>query len=103
MRVEPFGVGSYVHVIKRGARGLSITESESDKLRFVRLLYYMNDEFFDEDWYKIDQRRNFYRPDAWPGREPLVGILAFTLMPNHFHLLLKEVRDGGISLFMQKL
>ena len=24
-------------------------------------------------------------------------------MPNHFHLFLKEIRDGGISLFMQKV
>ena len=96
MRVEPFGVGSYVHAIKRGARGLPITEDESDQWRFLRLLYYMNDEFFDEHWYNADREGRFFRPDRWPDREPLVRILAYTLMPNHFHLLLKEIRDGGI-------
>lgn len=35
--------------------------------------------------------------------ERLVDILAYTLMPNHFHLILKEITEGGISLFMRKL
>lgn len=103
MRVEPFDVGSYVHAIKRGARGLPITENKSDRLRFLRLLYYMNDKFFDEDWHNLDREGRFFRPDRWPKRRPLVCILSYTLMPNHFHLLLKEVRKGGISAFMQKL
>jgi len=33
-------------------------------------------------------------------RKFLVGIVAFCLMPNHFHLLLKQLVDGGISKFM---
>ena len=36
-------------------------------------------------------------------RKLLVKILAFCLMPNHFHLLLQQVKDGGIIKFMQKL
>ncbi|MDO8552209.1 MAG: transposase [bacterium] len=63
----------------------------------------MNDEFFDENWYSADLDGRFFRPATWPDREPLVRILAYTLMPNHFHLLLKEIREGGISAFMQKL
>ncbi|MBI2035786.1 MAG: transposase [Candidatus Liptonbacteria bacterium] len=35
-------------------------------------------------------------------KDRLVDILAFCLMPNHIHLLLRQVKDGGISLFMQK-
>lgn len=36
-------------------------------------------------------------------RKPLVEILAFCLLPNHFHLLLRQLTDGGIVKFMQKL
>ena len=32
--------------------------------------------------------------------EPLVEILAYAFMPNHFHLLLRECTDGGITKFM---
>jgi putative transposase len=35
--------------------------------------------------------------------EPLVDILAYALMPNHFHLVAKERSEGGISRFMLKL
>jgi putative transposase len=104
MRVEPYTVGSYVHVIKRGARGVSIVNDETDKWRFVRSLFYMNDVFFDHNWERVTKELGFLqRPDIWPSREPLVQILCFTLMPNHFHLVLKEIRESGVSEFMQKL
>ena len=35
--------------------------------------------------------------------ETLVDIIAYALMPNHIHLLLKEKIEGGISRFMLKL
>ncbi|MEX2013995.1 MAG: transposase, partial [Parcubacteria group bacterium] len=37
------------------------------------------------------------------GSEPLVAIVAFCLNPNHFHFILKQLIDGGIAKFMQKL
>ena len=36
-------------------------------------------------------------------RKLLVEIMAFCLMPNHFHLLVRQKQDKGISSFMQKL
>ena len=33
----------------------------------------------------------------------LVEILAFTLMPNHFHFILQQKKENGIVKFMQKL
>ncbi|MHB8913437.1 MAG: transposase [Minisyncoccota bacterium] len=44
----------------------------------------------------------FERPDDWPIREPLVRVLAWTLLSNHFHLLLQEIREGGTAKFMQR-
>ncbi|HVM73770.1 MAG TPA: transposase [Candidatus Paceibacterota bacterium] len=35
--------------------------------------------------------------------EPLVAIGAYALMPNHFHLLLKQKQEDGIARFMQKV
>ncbi len=104
MRVEPFAVGSYVHALKRGARGLPITKDASEQRRFVRLLFYMNDHYSNDFWERETENLGMFgRPVDWPERRPLVKVLAWTLMPNHFHLLLKEIEDGGISKFMQKL
>lgn len=104
MRVEPYGVGSIVHIVKRGARGMEIARDDADRERFAQLLYYLNDSFVDDNWRKtIIELAPFERPTEWPLRDPLVRVLAWTLMPNHFHLLLEEIREGGISKFMQRV
>ena len=36
-------------------------------------------------------------------RDKLVDVLSFCLMPNHLHLLVQQLKDGGISKFMAKL
>jgi REP element-mobilizing transposase RayT len=116
MRVEPIAVGSYMHALKRGGRGASIVDEEADKRRFLRSLYYLNDEFLDENWDRTflsnyssqtavirKEGELFYRPIEWPARKPLTKILCYILMPNHIHLLLKETQIGGISTFMKRL
>lgn len=104
MRVEPFTIGSYLHVLKRGARGVNIVRDESDKWRFLRILFFMNDEHVDFNWAVVTKGMGlFSRPQNWPERKPLVNILCYTLMPNHVHLLLQEIRKGGNSLFMKKI
>jgi REP element-mobilizing transposase RayT len=64
----------------------------------------MNDVFFDENWERsasvIDM---FHRPDDWPEQKALVDIISYTLLDNHFHLILHECREGGVSAFMRKI
>ncbi|MEK7109124.1 MAG: transposase [Patescibacteria group bacterium] len=38
-----------------------------------------------------------------PRSDALVAIGAYCLMPTHFHLLIKELKPGGITKFMQKV
>ena len=104
MRVENHTVGSIMHIVKRGARGMNITGDLSDQIRFKRLLFYLNDTYQDNNLgHSINTLNFFERPETWPERKPLVKILAWTLMPNHIHLILEEIREGGISKFMQRL
>lgn len=72
-----------------------------DYERFLGLLYVCNNS---ETMHRSDLfRRSLDEIFTIKRKERLVGIGAFCLMPNHFHLLLKEIRHGGISLFMRKL
>ena len=83
---------------------MEIVRDDADRERFSLLLYYLNDSFSDDNWRKtITGLAPFERPDEWPVRDPLARILAWTLRPNHFHLLLEEITEGGISKFMQRL
>lgn len=104
MRVEPHSIGSILHVTKRGSRGLLIVRDEDERARFVRGLCYLNDMFRDQFWDKVMRNiRLGIRPENWPKKEPLCDILAWTLLPNHFHIILREISVGGIAKFMQKL
>ena len=40
---------------------------------------------------------------GYPADKSLVDVLAYTLMPNHFHLVLRQKAEEGITRFMKKL
>jgi putative transposase len=92
-----FGVDEYYHVYNRGVEKRKIFLDKADREHFVRLLFISNST-------KSFEYRNIKKllfEDIERG-EPLVAIGAYCLMPNHFHLLLREIVPGGISIFMGK-
>lgn len=111
MRKEPFAIGDYVHVYNRGNRKQEIVRGEKDKWHFLQMLYYFNTRTTPENPFrslkellKSDFNSRLVWPAAgWGRRQPIVKILAFVLMKNHFHLLLKEIMEGGVTLFMRRL
>ncbi|MHB1086517.1 MAG: transposase [Minisyncoccota bacterium] len=40
---------------------------------------------------------------AFPADKSLVDVLAYSLMPNHFHIVLRQKSEGGITKFMKKV
>jgi hypothetical protein len=104
MRKEPYGVDSYVHAIKRGAKGLEIARDELDRRRFEKILFYLNDAYRSDFWEEdLGDLVPPQRPRHWPARAPIIRVVAWTLMPNHFHLLMQETEENGISRFMQSI
>ena len=70
------------------------------------MLTHFNDEHQPANWFRDitdPSLAPFERPDLWPEQKKLVNIIAFCLLDNHFHLLLEETQEGGISKFMQRL
>ncbi|MEK7179463.1 MAG: transposase [Patescibacteria group bacterium] len=107
MRKEQFGIGTFVHVVNRGAHKINIVRTDADRWRFLKLLRYLNDVSVPRNWERdispAHIRDNFARPEQWGEAEPYVSILAHCLKDNHFHLLLLEQREGGISKFMHRV
>ncbi len=110
MRKELFGVGSFVHVFNRGNRKQEIVRDEKDRWNFLQMLYYFNSEYSPpnpmrtlKELLKLDFNTRLVWPSDWPERKQLVNLHAFILKDNHFHLVLEETTDGGVTKFMQKL
>lgn len=97
-RAAPFEVGECYHVYKRGVNKAEIFNKTSDWDHFQHLLYTRNSDK------RIDSARVKGLPLHKIDRgETIVNIMAYACMPNHFHLLIHEKIEGGISTFMSKL
>ena len=96
MRKTSFAVGEYYHLYNRGNSKQKIFLDKKDYDHFLKLLYICNSENnfvlrdIGESLFDFDRNNIF------------VYIGAYCLMPNHFHILVKEKEEGGITKFMQK-
>ncbi|HEY4528214.1 MAG TPA: transposase [Candidatus Paceibacterota bacterium] len=106
MRLIRIAPGEYYHVCNRGLGKQVIFHENRDYLRFLFLiLYFQSTEVFQnigrliEDF--VQHRVLNIAQDVIQKRT--VELVAFCIMPNHFHLLLKEVEEGGISAYMQRI
>lgn len=85
MRKTPLVTDSYYHVYNRGVDKRKIFLDDTYYYRFIHGLF------------------RFNRDDRGSTSERSVDIICFCLMPNHFHLILKQIRENGITKFMQKI
>jgi putative transposase len=97
-RKTSFAVDEYYHIYNRGTEKRQIFLDQNDKERFVKLLYLSNSQ--KSVVFRDIPQKNFFDFDRG---DTLVDIGAYCLMPNHFHLLLREKIENGITLFMLKL
>ncbi len=108
IRRQPLITEQIYHIYNRGVDKRDIFIDKNDVYRFVE----STKEFNRED--KILSLANLHKPKlnsqiaALPlsgeeNKKPLVEIIGYCLNPNHFHFILKQSVDDGISKFMHKL
>ncbi|MBI5147648.1 MAG: transposase [Parcubacteria group bacterium] len=107
MRKITFVENEIYHIYNRGVEQREIFLEKEDYFRFIHDLYEFNDEapavnIYYKQLYEAKPRKRKVVVEKRK-RKLLVEILAFCLMPNHFHLLLKQKQQGGIRTFMHKL
>ena len=91
-------VGDIYHICNRGIRKEKIFDNYSDYFRFVLNLYRLNNKGESLRMYPHYKSVNLF-----PDQEKIVEILKWTLLPNHYHLLLYEKVDGGVLEFVKRL
>lgn len=95
-----FAPGEFYHLYNRGTEKRNIFSTKKDHERFLSLLYLCNGSLPVDAYFQGETVGEVKEVERG---EPLIDVGAYCLMPNHFHLLVREVADGGISRFMQKL
>ncbi|WXU00659.1 MAG: hypothetical protein Ctma_1388 [Catillopecten margaritatus gill symbiont] len=96
MRKTPLVNQCYYHIYNRGNNRRDVFLDENDLQYFLDALKLFNHT--ESLGYSGQYRRK--NPQEV---EKIVSLVAYALNPNHFHLLLMQNVDNGISKFMQKL
>lgn len=109
-RKEKFANNEIYHIILRGLDDNLIFKDTNDYYRGIFSVY----EFNNVRPIEIRKRRKARGKEkkknsgdplsaVFDKRDKLVDILCFCFMPNHIHLLVKQLKDDGITKFMRKV
>src|SRR3989344_309730 len=99
IRTTPLVNNYFYHVYNRGVEKRVTYLDKRDYIHFLRILNYYRYSDPKPSFSKTTQEQIKNIQD----NEKIVEIISYCLMPNHYHLLIKQLKDGGISEFMRKI
>ncbi|MFA5838646.1 MAG: transposase [Candidatus Paceibacterota bacterium] len=94
LRKQSFAIDEYYHLYNRGTEKRIIFSDKEDYEHFLFLMYICNTT-------KSIELRNIGK--NFDRGETIIDIGTYCLMPNHFHILVREKEESGISRYMHKL
>lgn len=94
LRKQVFVLDEHYHLYNRGTEKRTIFLDKEDYEHFLSLMYICNTE-------KSIELRNISK--NFDRGETIIDIGAYCLMPNHFHILVREKIESGVSKYMLKL
>lgn len=100
-RLVPLVNGEIYHLFNRGSDRRDIFLQSKDYVRFKHTTYYYQflgpkPRFSNLAKYKLSS----FNPKP---ENKLVEILCYCFMPNHFHFLVRQIKENGVSVFMSQL
>lgn len=102
--------GEHYHIFNRGAHKTNLFRKERDWLRFLFLILYCQAPVRVANTTRFMRasalEKGFSVPERYAReieKRRLVELVSFCVMPNHFHLLIHELEEGGIAQYMQRV
>ena len=102
-RIIPLVTGQFYHVYNRGINKQPIFRSIVDYQRALELIRFYQYSDLHIRYSKYQLLSNQRKQDFWQqlfNRPKLSSIICYCFMPNHFHFLLEQKMDNGISKFI---
>ena len=108
MRLIKIAPDEYYHVFNRAVNKQVIFHDTGDYFRFLFLILYLQSSVvFQQLGRKVKEFIQSRALDSGEEDEIIkkrrVEVVAFCIMPNHFHLIVKESDEGGIAAYMQRV
>ena len=102
-RLTPLVTDFYYHVFNRGVNKRRIFLNKRDHQRAINLARFYRYLNYPIRFSKFLLLHRDQRKEIWQRLEKdekFVDVLSYCLMPNHFHFLVKQNVDNGVSKFM---
>ena len=106
MRKEPLRNSFLYHICTKSIAGYRIFRTDDDYLRMLEMFKYYRYEkpsLRFSVYETLSERGNRHILNRLSTRDNLVDIIAYCIMPTHIHLILAQLKDEGISLYMKNL
>ncbi|HCP08766.1 MAG TPA: hypothetical protein DIT25_03150 [Candidatus Moranbacteria bacterium] len=109
MRKTEFANEEYYHIYNRGVDKRDVFLNFKNYERFLLSMNLLNDDRDGlmsqwRDILRMDPRAKLLDfQDLSSRTDPWVELIAYCLNPNHYHIILKQLRENGIKNFMHKL
>lgn len=100
IRKEVLSAGQVYHVFSRSIAGYRIFTGDRDNQRMLMILRYYKQL---EPGIKFSRFLKYQDQFKHRNDDRLVDIIAYCLMPTHIHLILRQLREEGISTYMRKV
>ncbi|MBI5126931.1 transposase [Candidatus Roizmanbacteria bacterium] len=104
-RKEIFKDGELYHILNRSISGFNILKDINNCWRFLELLDYYNNRLVDCSFSRFLKENNKYQYENLliPKEFPFVKFICFSLMPTHYHLLLKILDENNFSYYISNV
>lgn len=106
---KEFAPGEYYHIFNRGVGKIDIFKDDNDYFNFIKRLKLVLNWKDDKspslsEYSKNKKKQSQAKPlQIKPLPKNSFDIVCYCLMPNHFHLLVKQAGDISISVLISKL
>lgn len=93
------------HIFNKSIANFKIFKKLEDKQRFINVLDHYNDTKISQSFSKfIKKETNFNRPHLlYIKKESIVKFLAYVIMPDHYHLLLRILKENHFIKFISNV
>jgi hypothetical protein len=110
MRKHPLVENEFYHIYNRGTEKRKIFLDDADYFRLLFSMRLMNEEqdglmFLWKNYhtkYPKSSVEEFLRLNL-KKRKPLVEFICYSLIPNHFHFMMRQLAEKGVEKFMQRI
>jgi REP element-mobilizing transposase RayT len=86
--------GETYHVFNRGVDKRDVFMDKYDYVRFYQIV---------DNFNSVAPAINLRLSKTVRDKKPLVEVIAYSFLPNHFHLIVKQLQDNGLSEFMRRV